>query len=73
MSSNIHSDIPNGAYLYDDFEDDEDEAMEVDLHAKSRDKKMKRRGIDKMMRGNRSVFTIKETKQRRDKRLIDEE
>lgn len=42
-----------------------------DTHAKSRDSKMKHRSIDKMMRGNRSVFTIKEARQKRDKHLRD--
>lgn len=45
---------------YDEYDDD--------LHAKARERKFERRSIDKMMRGNRSVFTIKETKNKRDRR-----
>lgn len=47
---------------YDEYDVD-------DTHAKSRERKLKHRSIDKLMRGNRSVFTIKDTKQKRDKRL----
>jgi hypothetical protein len=50
---------------------EEYEDYEQDAHAKARDRKVSRRSIDKMMRGNRSVFTIKEAKQRRDKRLVE--
>lgn len=52
---------------------DEYEDYEQDLHAKARDRKVSRRSIDKMMRGNRSVFTIKDAKQKRDKRIVEGE
>jgi hypothetical protein len=54
------------------FEDIEDEEFIDDLHSKARERKVKRRSIDKIMRGNRSVFTIKETKRKRDKHTIEE-
>jgi hypothetical protein len=48
-----------------------DSEYEDDSHAAAREKKLSRRGIDKMMRGNRSVFTIRDTRRRRDRRMID--
>lgn len=54
--------------MFDDQDDDE-EVME-DRHSRARERKVKRRSIDKMMRGNRSVFTIKEAKKSRDKRTV---
>lgn len=58
---------------YDPYpiDDGDDEPYINDSHAKAREKKLSRRGIDKMMRGNRSVFTIRDTRRKRDRRLID--
>lgn len=47
---------------YEDYEDDQ--------HAKARESKVKRRSIDKMMRGNRSVFAMRDAQRKRDEKRI---
>ena len=54
---------------YEDYENE----YEDDDHARARERKVERRSIDRLMRGNRSVFTMRDASKKRAKRIIEEE